>query len=96
MNGIRDENDSSVRILPERKYPEFTTYKYRKKEGGFVQRTIDYMFASREEAAARMEVVGWLEPPEDELLDKEMASPCIDQPSDHFAQAYEVEFKTAD
>ena len=78
MKGKKDENDSSIRIKPHRNYPEFTTYKYRKKEGGFIQRTIDYVFASREEAAARLEVVGWLEPPADDTLDKEMASPCID------------------
>jgi hypothetical protein len=32
------------------KYPEFTTFKYRKKEGGFIKRTIDYMFVSKNQA----------------------------------------------
>jgi len=46
-------------------YPEFSTFKYRKKEGGFIQRTIDYMFVSKEEAN-RLEVTAWLDPPTDE------------------------------
>jgi hypothetical protein len=29
------------------KYPKFTTFKYRKKEGGFIKRTIDYMFIGK-------------------------------------------------
>lgn len=40
-----------------------------------------------------MEVTAWLDPPRDDQLNKEMAAPCVDQPSDHFASAYEVEFK---
>lgn len=96
MSGKKDPDNPSERIIPKRSYPEFTTYKYRSKEGGFIQRTIDYVFASREEAQSRMEVVGWLDPPSDDQLNKEMASPCIDQPSDHFAQAYEIEFKPVD
>lgn len=73
-------------------YPEFSTFKYRKKEGGFIQRTIDYMFVSKEEAN-RLEVTAWLDPPTDDQLDQEMANPCINYPSDHYAQAYEIEFK---
>ena len=74
-----------------RKYPEFTTYKYRKKEG-YVQRTIDYVFLSKEKAA-KAEVTGWLEPPESSQLNTTTASPTINYPSDHYALAYEVEFK---
>lgn len=48
-----------------RSYPPFTTYKYREKEGGFIKRTIDYMFMSKEQAK-RVEVTGWLEPPSDD------------------------------
>lgn len=61
----------------EEKYPNFTTYKYRKKEGGYIQRTIDYMFVSKEEAN-KMEVTAWLDPPRDDQLNKEMAAPCVD------------------
>jgi hypothetical protein len=50
------------------------------------------MFVSKEDAN-RLEVTAWLEPPADDQLDKEMGSPCIDYPSDHYALAYEVEFK---
>ena len=50
------------------------------------------MFVSKEEAN-KMEVTAWLDPPRDDQLNKEMAAPCVDQPSDHFAMAYEVEFK---
>lgn len=78
MYGKRDPENPKERIAPNRTYPEFTTYKYRSKEGGFVRRTIDYVFASKEEAASRMEVVGWLEPPREDQLDQHMASPCVD------------------
>ena len=75
-----------------RSYPEFTTYKYRKKEG-YVKRTIDYVFLSKEKAA-KAEVTGWLEPPEQSQLNTETASPTVNYPSDHYALAYELEFKT--
>ena len=42
-------------------YPEFTTFKYRNKEG-FVKRTIDYLFISKQQAQ-RIEVVGELKQP---------------------------------
>ena len=50
------------------------------------------MFCSIEEAT-RLQVTKWLEPPGQDQLDQEMGAPCRDYPSDHFAQAFEVEFK---
>jgi mRNA deadenylase 3'-5' endonuclease subunit Ccr4 len=41
-----EEQNTQEIMNIERKYPDFTTFKYRKKEGGFIQRTIDYMFCS--------------------------------------------------
>jgi mRNA deadenylase 3'-5' endonuclease subunit Ccr4 len=73
------------------KYPEFTTFKYRKKEGGFIKRTIDYMFVSKNQAL-NLKVTGWIDPPEEDQLDKEIGSPSVDYPSDHFSLAYEVAF----
>ena len=52
----------------ENKYPSFTTYKYRSKEGGFKKRTIDYMFVSKEEADL-IEVSAWLDPPREDQID---------------------------
>ena len=48
-------------------YPEFTTFKYRKKDG-YVKRTIDYMFVSKEEAS-RIKVLKWLAGPREDQLD---------------------------
>ena len=45
------------------------------------------------EQANRAEVTAWLEPPRDNQLNNEMASPTVDYPSDHYALAYEVELK---
>ena len=36
MYGKKDPNNSKERIAPNRTYPEFTTYKYRAKEGGYI------------------------------------------------------------
>ena len=50
------------------------------------------MFVDRT-SADRMEVTGWLEPPKSTLLDHERGTPSLDYPSDHFALAYDIEFK---
>ena len=82
---------SEYSFLPESdSYPEFTTFKYREKEGGFTKRTIDYMFISKE-AAARTKVRRWLSPPREDQLDHKIANPCVNHPSDHYSIAYEVE-----
>ena len=73
----------------EGKYPKFTTFKYRSKEGGFKKRTIDYMFVSKEEAD-QVEVTAWLDPPREDQIDQVMGSPCKDYPSDHYAMAYKI------
>ena len=73
---FENENQNTLEILnKEREYPEFSTFKYRKKEGGFIQRTIDYMFCSIDEAT-RLQVTKWFEPPREDQLNQEMGSPC--------------------
>lgn len=42
--------------------------------------------------AEDVQVTGWIDPPEEDQLNKEIGSPCIDYPSDHYSLAYEVAF----
>ena len=77
-------------------YPAFTTFKFRDEEG-YVKRTIDYMFLAENNYFPQNKV--WVDQymdPNDlesgNLIDKEMANPCKNHPSDHYSLAYQVSF----
>ena len=75
-------------------HPEFTTSKYREKDGGWVTRCIDYMFIHKNEYLRRNgclieEFMG----PEEIELNKEIGYPCHNHPSDHFSIGYKLQLK---
>lgn len=77
-----------------KQHPEFTTYKYRAKEG-WVKRTIDYIFMAKNQFANRDKafVSRYMDPAQverDGLLNTEIAYPAPEHPSDHFSIAYEI------
>ena len=77
-----------------KKYHDFTTFKYRKKEG-YVKRTIDYIFLAKNNwykaNQNQVRITHSLEMPEENLIDQKMANPCKDHPSDHYSIAYTIE-----
>ena len=66
--------------------PEFTTWKFREKEGT-VKRTIDYVFKK-----GNLHTTDVLQLPKAEDCDSHMANPCANHPSDHYAQGYVLSF----
>ena len=89
-NMERDFVDMYTMTNQTNKYPEYTTFKYREKEG-FVKRTIDYMFLAKNEylKTKRVQVEEYLEPA-DVKVDSEIANPSINHPSDHYSIGYKV------
>ena len=78
-------------------HPQFTTFKHRAKEG-YVRHTIDYVFVLKNEwfKSSNLKVVGFTDAEDLETngqIDKEMANPCVDHPSDHYSLAYKIKVK---
>ena len=67
------------------KEPDFTTFKWRAKDG-YVKRTIDYILLRNSES----QVLSHWPLPKDEQLDLELAFPTPEHPSDHLALGVEI------
>jgi len=75
----------------QKKHPEFTTSKFRKKDGGWVTRCIDYIFVAKNEYLRTYGcLIEEFLDPEDIELNKEVGYPCHNHPSDHFAIGYKI------
>ena len=78
------------------KQPDFTTFKYRKKEG-WVKRTIDYIFIAKNDYfnENNVSVSEYLNPADlqkEDLLNNEVGNPCPNHPSDHYSLGYKINF----
>ena len=69
------------------KEPPFTTFKYRESTG-YQKRTIDYVFYN-----GSITTTGYLKMPEESQIDQDMANPCKDHPSDHYALAFTFDLR---
>ena len=81
-------------------WPPFTNFKFRAKTG-YSQEAIDYIFLVKNQAIAAgddgsiknasvSEYLDTQDLVDSDLLDKEMANPCKNHPSDHYCLAYKV------
>ena len=75
-------------------HSEFTTLKFRKKEG-WVKRTIDYIFIAKNNYFKNNDIsigsyIDTKDLENNGLINNDIGNPCENHPSDHYSIAYEV------